>query len=130
MKRALLTLSMLAALTACNERSAPPAGNPVAPPAAMSVKPPPTDSWIGEWTGPEGTALRIAGAGGNYDLTIHDLDGPRSFKGRVDGMAIRFERDGVAEAIHAGNGDATGMKWLAGKVDCLVVRDGEGYCRD
>ena len=29
-----------------------------------------------------------------------------------------------------GKFEITGMKWLAGKTDCLTVRLGEGYCRD
>ena len=28
------------------------------------------------------------------------------------------------------DGDATGLKYLAGKKDCLTVEPGEGYCRD
>jgi len=41
-----------------------------------------------------------------------------------------FERDGLQESIRPTNGDETGMKWLAGKKNCLTVRPGEGYCRD
>ena len=39
-------------------------------------------------------------------------------------------RNGVAETAVPGNGDAAGLKYLAGKQDCLVVKPGEGYCRD
>jgi len=61
---------------------------------------------------------------------VRNLDGPRTFQGRAVDGGIAFERDGKTETLRAGNGDATGMKWLAGKKDCLLVRSGEGWCRD
>jgi hypothetical protein len=125
----------LAALVSCAEREpsvAPPvATQPVAP--ASPVATPPTavgDGWLGKWRGPEGTALLLSGSGGVYDIAITNLDGERTFRGTAHDNEIRFERDGVAEVIHAGNGADTGMKWLADKRDCLIVRSGEGYCRD
>ena len=126
-----MRLSCLAAalglllLAGCGKQpvQAPPSGAPSTPPALA------TDRWAGQWTGPEGTFLRIAGSGGRYELTIQNLDGPRKFAGTAAGDAIVFERDGVRESLHASDGNATGMKWLAGKSDCLTVRAGEGYCR-
>jgi hypothetical protein len=56
--------------------------------------------WVGRWPGPEGTWLDISVA------------------------------DGVRESLRATDGAGTGMKWLAGKTTCLVVRPGEGFCRD
>jgi len=55
---------------------------------------------------------------------------PRKFAGAAAGDTIAFERDGAKESVHASDGNATGMKWLAGKSNCLTVRAGEGYCRD
>ena len=89
-----------------------------------------TDKWLGQWNGPEGTFLRLTGGQGKYEITIQNLDGPRSFKGSAVGDQIQFERDGVKEFIRATNGAETGMKWLSDKSDCLTVRSGEGYCRD
>ena len=89
-----------------------------------------TDAWLGRWTGPEGTYLELAGANGVYEVTIKDLDAARTFAGATAGDRIEFQRDGVAESIRATNGDATGMKWLAGKTNCLTIKAGEGYCRD
>ncbi len=89
-----------------------------------------TDQWLGQWNGPEGTFLRLAGGKGIYEITIQNLDGPRIYKGSaVDGQ-IRFYRGGVEESIHATNGTKTGMQWLSDKSNCLTVRPGEGYCRD
>lgn len=88
------------------------------------------DAWLGEWRGPEGTLLTLAGGQGGYRVTVRDLDGPRSFDGSAVADGIAFERDGVIETIRATDGPGTGMKWLAGKRDCLVVRPGEGFCRD
>lgn len=91
---------------------------------------PVTDKWLGKWIGPEGTYLQIAGANGRYEITIRNLDGPRTFQGRAVGLQVEFERDGAREVIRATNGAETGMKWLSEKTNCLTVRAGEGYCRD
>ena len=53
------------------------------------------------------------------------------YKGTGRGDHISFERNGKTETIRATDGDGTGMKWLAGKKDCLVItKESEGYCRD
>ena len=89
-----------------------------------------TDAWLGRWNGPEGTYLEIARVGGAYEVTIKDLDAARTFIGSAADDRIEFRRDGVTESIEATNGDETGMKWLAGKTNCLTIKLGEGYCRD
>lgn len=89
-----------------------------------------TDKWLGQWNGPEGTFLKIGGGQGKYQITIQNLDGPRTFQGSTAGNQIQFERDGLKESIRATGGTGTGMKWLSGKSNCLTVRTGEGYCRD
>ncbi|MBT9447117.1 MAG: hypothetical protein IV086_15555 [Hyphomonadaceae bacterium] len=100
--------------------------------AAGKEPAPATDAWLGDWTGVEGTMLKIdVGAGpGVYAITETTLDGPVSFAGTADGDVIRFERAGAPETIRAGDGAATGLKYLDGKTDCLVIKDGEGFCRD
>ena len=120
----------------CSERAAPPAASPAdgpaasPPPAAVTPGTPPTDRWIGQWDGPEGTSLVIGGGDGAYELVISNLDGPRRFPARAEGERILFTRDGVDESLRATNGVDTGMKWLGEKTQCLTVRSGEGYCRD
>jgi heat shock protein HslJ len=89
-----------------------------------------TDQWLGRWDGVEGTYLRLAKKGDKYVVEISDLDGPKTFEGLGDGNRIQFTRDGKTEFISAGNGQATGMKWLADKKNCLLTRQGEGWCRD
>lgn len=100
------------------------------PAPAPTAATPATDDWVGRWWGPEGTYLDIAGNDGAYKITIMNLDAARTFEGAAAGDHIEFERDGVKESLRATNGDDTGMKWLAGKQDCLTVKRGEGYCRD
>lgn len=106
----------LALLAGCQDRPSPAA--------------PATDAWVGQWNGPEGTFLQIAGSGGKYEITVRNLDGPRAFPGVAAGDRIEFERDGVKESVRATHGAETGMKWLSEKTNCLTVRAGEGYCRD
>ena len=91
-----------------------------------------TDGWVGKWTGPEGLVLDIAKTGqpGRYDVKVTLLDGSGSYTGTSDGDVIRFTRGGVQEVIRKATGDQTGLKWLAGKQNCLMIKPSEGFCRD
>ena len=53
-----------------------------------------------------------------------------TFKGEANEDGIAFTRPDGPQQLSAGNGEATGLKWLADKKDCLIVDTGEGYCRD
>jgi hypothetical protein len=111
--------AMLVSLAGC--RNSP-------PPENKAVQDP-TDGWLGRWDGPEGTFLQLSRTGDQLVVVIQDLDGPKRFAGFVEGKRIRFERDGKTEYIFAGDGEATGMKWLVDKKDCLLTKKGEGWCR-
>ncbi|UXY15445.1 hypothetical protein N8I74_00065 [Chitiniphilus purpureus] len=131
MKIMLCHLAAIAAMAAagCSEQGTGPRPVQPADPTPVMDKPV-ADSWVGKWHGPEGTLLQLAGGNGTYQVTIQNLDGPRTFQGKAVVSGIAFERDGVKEVIQASNGEGTGMKWLAEKSNCLTVRSGEGYCRD
>lgn len=116
--RLVLTAAMAWALAGCQDRF------------VQTAPAPATDAWVGQWNGPEGTFLQLAASGGQYEITIRNLDGPRTFVGAAAGDRIEFERDGVKETLRATHGAETGMKWLSEKKNCLTVRAGEGYCRD
>lgn len=88
------------------------------------------NSWLGQWDGPEGTYIVLSKNGDKYSVDIRSLDGVQSYQGVAAGDHIQFAREGATETIRAGNGEQTGMKWLAGKKNCLVVKSGEGYCRE
>ena len=88
------------------------------------------DGWMGRWNGPEGTYLELSKSGARYEIRIKDLDKVQTYDGTAAADSISFERSGKTETIHSGNGEQTGMKWLLDKKDCLVIRRGEGYCRD
>jgi hypothetical protein len=92
----------------------------------------PTDAWVGRWIGVEGLVLDIQKAGerGKYMLGVTLLDGTKSYEGTADGELIRFVRDGRRETVRAATGDETGLKWLAGKRNCLIIQQAEGFCRD
>ena len=81
-------------------------------------------------TGPEGTYLEISKSGDTYEIQIKDLDKVQTYRGTATSDGISFERNGKAETIRSGKGEQTGMKWLLDKKNCLVIRYGEGYCRD
>lgn len=87
------------------------------------------DKWLGHWNGPEGTYLVLASRGGQYVVEIKSLDGLAAYEGVAAGDRIQFKRDGRTESIRAGSGKETGMKWLLEKTDCLIINEGEGFCR-
>jgi hypothetical protein len=106
----------------------------VAPP-----KPNSAPDYTGRWIGVEGMVLdpapapapADARAPGRYALTMQwDLDNKGSFDGTATGDTITFVRNGIRETLRPTDGNATGLKYLAGKTDCLTVKPGEGYCRD
>jgi hypothetical protein len=87
--------------------------------------------YLGHWQGVEGTSMTIAPAGaGKFTVVITDLDRSKSSIAELKKDGLHMQRGGMAHVIVPGNGDATGMKWLAGKTNCLVVAAHEGYCRD
>lgn len=89
-------------------------------------------SWAGKWTGVEGMYVTIATAApAKYKLEMQsDLDTKGTYEGWDSEHGIKFKRGGQELSLRRGNGDETGLKYLAGKKDCLIVKDGEGYCRD
>ncbi|MET0269892.1 MAG: hypothetical protein ABW173_05640 [Sphingomonas sp.] len=113
---------------------AAPARDPASPQAAPAkpIDHAVTDGWIGRWVGVEGLVLAIARGDlpATYRLHIILMDGAEDHVGVAQGETIRFERDGEPQVIRHVTGDRTGLKWLADKRDCLVIRPGEGFCRD
>ena len=94
---------------------------------------PPAIDYAGRWTGVEGMFLdvRPGTAPATYRLTMqYDLDHRVTVDARREGDALAFTRDGERKALRPSDGTATGLKYLAGKHDCLTVAPGEGYCRD
>ena len=89
-------------------------------------------SWAGKWTGVEGMYATITpGEPGKYKLEMQsDLDTKGTYDGEDSEHGIKFKRGGEELSLRRGSGDETGLKYLAGKKECLIVKDGEGYCRD
>jgi hypothetical protein len=89
-------------------------------------------SWAGKWTGVEGMYVTITpGEPGKYKLEMQsDLDTKGTYDGNDSEHGIKFKRGSEELSLRRGNGDETGLKYLAGKKECLIVKDGEGYCRD
>ena len=89
--------------------------------------------YLGKWIGVEGMVLNVAkrdGGGVTLDMVWGlDPDDKGSFPGSVTAEGLRFTREGKDEILVPSDGDATGLKWLAGKKNCLTVKTGEGYCR-
>ncbi len=87
--------------------------------------------YLGRWIGVEGMVLNVASVPTGVTLDMqYDLDNRGTFAGTVGPQGIAFTRNGLAETLKPGDGAATGLKYLADKRDCLIVKSGEGYCRD
>ncbi|WP_019515631.1 hypothetical protein [Sphingomonas sp. Mn802worker] len=107
------------------------------PTAAASASPVPTTAgvdvkkWAGRWIGVEGTYLNVTSTGANTaSLEMqYDLDNKGTYPATVTPEGLRFTRGGETLLLRPSDGDATGLKWLAGKKNCLTVKSGEGYCR-
>ena len=104
----------------------------VAPSVAGSPAVAAHDGWVGRWIGVEGMFVDIQPAGdGTYTLEMQsDLDTKGTYTGTSTAEGISFERGGQTLVLRQSDGAATGLKWLDGKEDCLMVASGEGYCRD
>lgn len=121
-------------LSACDNAAEKPTATAAVEAPASSASP--AAGWVGKWVGVEGLYLTIAkdeAAGeGNYLLTMQyslDAGDKGTFKGKATAQGISFTRPDGEQTLRAGDGAATGLKWLAEKKDCLVVQQGEGYCR-
>ena len=91
------------------------------------------DAWIGRWTGVEGTYLVVSTGAtpGQYRLEMqYTLDDKGTFDGVGTAGGIGFTRPDGPQVLRTATGDETGLRYLAGKKDCLMVKSGEGYCRD
>lgn len=136
MKKFLFVLSAVALITACDKAKEAPKPAPPSVQATLVPQTPPTDQWVGKWIGVEGLNLTIAKddsiGRGHYLLTMQyglDADDSGTFKGAAAEDGIAFTRPDGPQLLRAGDGAATGLKWLADKKDCLIVATGEGYCR-
>lgn len=94
---------------------------------------PPASDYVGRWTGVEGMFLDVAATDrpDRYRLTMqYDLDHRRTVTAKLDNDRLVFTSEGSSHSLVPTDGVATGLKYLAGKKDCLTVVPGEGYCRD
>lgn len=108
-------------------QSASPAGSPAADKPAVGK----ADTLVGTWPGVEGTSLKVEKKGEKYEIEIKNLDGSKKFEGTAKGDVIEFSRNGKTETIKAATAEETGMKWLKGEKNCVVITKGsEGYCKN
>lgn len=101
----------------------------------VAARAPERDAWVGKWTGVEGLTLTIEKGDrpGLYRITNKwglDDDMTGTYRGFATARGIAFRRPDRRVHLEAGDGAASGLKWLEGKKDCLIVAPGEGYCRD
>jgi hypothetical protein len=124
---------IVALAAACSPPTAPtPSAKPEAAATQTPVaEAPQTDAWIGKWIGVEGNTLTIeeTGVKGAYAIVEGTLDGEKRYGGKAEGDHIALIDAGASGAIRAGTGDETGLKYLAGKTNCLIIDSGRGFCR-
>ncbi len=137
MRKALLLSAAISvlALSACKKAEEAPAADATESVAVPEEAMPETvdgAAWAGKWTGPEGLYVSITpGTDGKITLEMQsDLDTKGSYDGTATAEGISFKRGDETLTLKKSTGDETGLKYLAGKKDCLMVKSGEGYCRD
>jgi hypothetical protein len=89
-------------------------------------------TWQGEWLGPEGMFVIITPVEpGMYQLQMQSgQEMLGTYIGEDNAQGIRFTRNGEQLILRSATGPETGMKWLEQSKSCLMVKQGEGYCRD
>jgi hypothetical protein len=108
-------------------QTASPASSPATDGKATVGK---ADTLVGQWPGVEGTYLKVDKKGDKYEIEIKNLDGSKKYEGTAKGDVIEFSRNGKTETIKAATAEETGMKWLKGEKNCVVITKGsEGYCK-
>jgi hypothetical protein len=129
----------LTALAGCSGAKSVPQNVTVAEPAPASAAPSPDpsarDGYVGHFVGVEGMFLDVEAMPEphHYKLTMQwDLDHRGTFYAEQKPLelALDFVREGEWLGLMPTTGDRTGLKYLAGKKDCLMVKKGEAYCRD
>lgn len=128
-------LSLAGVIAACSpaaQNDTGAKGDAAAAPTATANAAAKHADWAGKWIGVEGMFVEITPtSAGAYTLTMQsDLDTLATYGGKDADGGIAFERGGKPLLLKAATGDQTGLKYLAGKMDCLMVAQGEGYCRD
>ena len=117
-----------------------PTPSPTSAPTSAPTSTPSADAttetartYSGRWIGVEGMYLDVTPTGPTTaSLKMRwglDADMEGRFPATVTRDGLRFTRDGETLLLRPSDGDATGLKWLAGKKDCLTVATDEGYCR-
>lgn len=88
--------------------------------------------WAGKWIGPEGLYVIIRPLeDSSVELEMQsDLDMLGTYAGSITPEGISFERGGQMLLLKPSSGADTGLKYLSGRTNCLMVQPGEGYCRD
>ena len=116
--------------TAPASPAASPAVSPSVDPKAPAAPSAKLTTLEGKWPGVEGAYLNVTKKGDKYSIEIKNLDKVETFEGVAKGDTIEFTRKGKTETIKAATAEETGMKWLAGEKNCVVITKGsEGYCR-
>ena len=131
MKKILLTalfLPALCALVACDDKTTAPQA--VSSDEKAEIIANRLEDWMGQWNGPEGTYVKLEKSGDGYAVIIKDLDKEERYLGVASETRIRFNRNNKEEYLTLVPGRMTGVKWMLDKPYCLMVRQGEAYCRD
>src|SRR5512141_16988 len=80
---------VISAALACQNREARDSGRARASTPATQNKIAPAERWLGKWNGPEGTFLEISQISQGYQITIQNLDGPRTFPAEPEAEGLQ-----------------------------------------
>lgn len=130
MKKLLLLSACVLLLAACDDKDADKVvAVPVKVPVVVPPQPElPKKDFIGRWNGPDGTYMIVEA--GRVKIKAANEEEKTYENATINDRSIVFNREGTIITARAGNGDDTGVPSFAGKADCIVIKHGEGYCRD
>jgi hypothetical protein len=90
----------------------------------------PSDGLVGRWGGVEGAFLDITPDSNRFTINIMTLEQRiATYSGIAVDSSIQLSINNKKIIIQKATGNETGMKWLAGKNNCITVSGSGGYCR-
>lgn len=93
------------------------------------------DTFLGRWTGVEGSFVDIVPKKEGYIITMARWDSKtqsmeyESYPGYLSESKMTFKKNGVEQTITLTDGSGSGMKWLQNAKLCIKISSGDGYCK-
>lgn len=135
LNKMMLSVCLVLALSACQKQPTTTVSeSPVTTPSTTTADTPmidqsPASAWVGRWDGQDGSYLDVTAERGHYVVVIRNLDGEQVFLAAPNKAGLSFSRQGEALFLKVADQQASQVPWAKADQMCLMVKQGEGYCR-